>query len=119
MAIRSSNLNRRIKLQQRSTAVDSFGGQSTAWTDVTTVWGQLEELTEREMMAAAAVQSAVTHKLVIRYQPQFADPKKMAAMRATLTKDSVTRIFNIHGSADQDEKRRFLELTVEEGLNDG
>lgn len=115
----AGNLNRRFTLQKRSASVDSFGGQLTTWTDVAMVWGELKVLSERELMAAAAMQSAVTHKLTIRYQPRFADPMEMAAMRALMSKDSVTRIFNIHGCADKDERRAYLELTVQEGLNDG
>lgn len=117
--MRSGDLNRRIILQQRSTAQDTFGQQSTTWTDFATVWAKVEPLSGREQMAAQAMQSSVTHQITIRYQTQFADPKVMAAMRATLTKDGVTRIFNILDARDEEERRHSLIMDAEEGLNDG
>ena len=117
--IRAGELHRRITLQTRSVVVDTFGGQSTTWIDLTTVWANIQSLTDRELMASQAVQSSVTHEITIRYQVQFADPKVVAAMRATLLKDGVTRIFNIHGARDDGERRELLILSAEEGLNNG
>jgi SPP1 family predicted phage head-tail adaptor len=114
-----TKLGRQIVLKSRSTARDSYGGQSEAWTTVATVWAGIRPLTSRERMAAAAVQSDVSHQITIRYQPQFADPKVLAAMRAEETKDGITRIFNIQGGWDIDEGRRFILLEAVEGLNDG
>lgn len=111
--------NRRITLQQRSVTQDTAGEPAHTWTDVTTVWANVLPLNARELMAAEAVQSSVTHQITIRYQAQFADPGAVAKMRASMTKDGVTRYFNIHGSRDDGEKRQNLILDAEEGLNDG
>lgn len=119
MAIASARLHRRITLQQRSSALDGVGNQDTTWTDVAPVWADVQPLNGRELVAAQAVNSSVTHQILIRYQTQFADPKVMAAMRAVMTKDGITRIFNIHASRDEDERRRYLILDAEEGMNDG
>lgn len=117
--LRAGALTRRITLQQRATTQDTFGGQSITWTDVATVWAAVEPLTGRELLSAQAVQSTVSHQITIRYQAQFADPKQMAQMRAVMIKDGVTRLFNIHGSRDEGEKRQSIVLDAEEGLNDG
>ena len=117
--ISAGALNRRITLQQRGTAQDTAGEPSAIWTAVATVWANVEPLNARELMAAEAVQSSVSHTITIRYQAQFADPKVMARFRATMIKDGVTRVFNIHGSRDESEAKRFLILSAEEGLNLG
>jgi SPP1 family predicted phage head-tail adaptor len=117
--LRAGALNRRITLQSRSTGQDTSGGQLLTWTDVATVWAQVEPLNGRELLAAQAVQSSVSHQITIRYQIQFADPKVMAKMRAKLVKDSVTRYFNIHAARDEGELRQVIIMDAEEGLNAG
>lgn len=117
--IRAGELNRRLTIQSRSTTQDTVGGQSTTWATIATVWANIEALTARELMAAQAVQSSVSHQITIRYQPLLADPKAVAEMRAVLVRDGVTRIFNIHGSRDEGERRRNIILDAEEGLSDG
>lgn len=118
-AVRSSNLRRPIVIQQRAGTLDPVGGQSATWTTVATVWADIQPVSGQEKQAADAVQTSVTHQIFIRYQAQFADPRVMAAMRATETKDGITRIFNIRDSRDVEERRRMLVLDVEEGMNDG
>lgn len=113
--ISAGRLNRRIIIQQRAVTQDSSGGQVETWTAVATVWSAIEPLTARELMAAQAVQSEVSHSITIRWQAAFADPKAVAAMRAVYG----ARIFNIAGSMNTEERNRELILTASEGLNKG
>lgn len=113
--LRSGSLNRRISIQQRSTTNNTFGEQSTTWSTVATVWGEISPLSARELMAAQAVQSEVSHQITVRYQAIFANPKTVAGMRAVYN----GRIFNIHGSMNQDERNRVVVLSASEGLNEG
>ena len=117
--MRSGELNRRITLQQRSAAQDTSGQRLLVWIDVATVWAKIEPLSGRMVLAAQAVESSVTHQITIRYQAQFANPKTMAAMRATLVKDGITRYFNINAAHDENEHRHVLVMDAEEGLVDG
>ena len=117
--VRTGDLRLRAVIQQRSGVADGIGGTTNAWTWVATIWANLAELSANEKLSANAINSMVTHKMVIRYQGKFADPKVMAGRRVVLFKDGVTRLFNIRGSHDDDERRRFLILDVEEGMNDG
>jgi len=87
--------------------------------DVITVYADVSALSGHEMMAAQAVNVSVTHKIALRYKPQFVDPKAMAAMRAIWVKDGVTRIFNIQSSEDDDERRKYMTLSAYEGINAG
>lgn len=112
-------LNRRITLQMRATTQDTAGEQSHVWSDLMPVWAGVEPLSATEQRFSEAVQSLVTHQITIRYQAQFANPKTLAAMRATMVKDGVTRIFNITGGRDEKELRHFIVMDAVEGLNDG
>ena len=108
-----------MTIQTRSTTLDSVGGQSTVWADLASVYADIAPLSGREMMAAQAMQSSVTHKIIVRYQPLFADPKAVAAMRAVWIKDGITRIFNISSASDDDERRKYMTISATEGLNYG
>jgi SPP1 family predicted phage head-tail adaptor len=108
-------LNHRLVLQSRSTTLDSVGGQSTTWTPVATVWAAIQPLSGRDLIAAQASQSEISHRITLRYQALFADPKAVAALRAVYG----SRIFDIHAAMNQDENNHTLVLMASEGMNDG
>lgn len=113
--MRAGDLRRQIALQTRATVQDTFGGQSQVWTTAYTVWAQISPLSGRELLAAQAVRSEVTHTITIRWRSELADPMALAAMRAVYN----GRIFNIHGARNLDERERTYELDASEGLNNG
>ncbi len=111
-AIKIGDFKKRITIQQRSTSVDPLGQPSLAWVNVATVWADINPLSGRELIAAKAVNSELTHSVLIRYQVLFADPIAVSKMRVLYG----TRIFNIQASIDQDERHRIIELSCAEGL---
>lgn len=113
--MRSGALGQRITLQQRTVAQDPTGGQLAIWTDVATVWAEVTPLSGRELIAAQAVASETSHQVTMRWQPAFADPKAVAALRVIFN----GRHFNINASINEDERNRTLMLLVAEGVNDG
>jgi SPP1 family predicted phage head-tail adaptor len=108
-------LRHRVQIQQRSSAQDSYGQQSMIWTTVATVWALIEPLSSRELLAAQAVQSDTTHQITVRYNAVFATAMKAAALRLLYG----TRIFNITGSTNWEERNAMIILTASEGLNRG
>lgn len=113
--MRAGELRHLLTFQAKSTAQDELGEPINAWVDVLTCWGKVSPTTGRERLAAQAVQSSVTHSVTVRYAPQFADPKAVAAMRILFG----ARIFDIHDSINEDERNRMVTLMAEEGLNNG
>lgn len=113
--MRAGDLRRRITLQEKSPVRDALGQPSTQWKDVATVSAAIAALSGRELLAAQAIHSEVTHTATIRYQAQFSSPTRMAAMRFLYN----GRIFNIHASIDPDERHKMLEFPCSEGANDG
>ena len=115
MALSAGTLRKRITLQQQSLSVDSYGQQVITWTDVATVWASLEPSVGRELVAAQAVRLDQPTTITIRWQPSFASPRTVAAMRAVYN----GRTFNIHSVENEDERNVLLTLSASEGLNDG
>jgi SPP1 family predicted phage head-tail adaptor len=110
-----SALDKRITIQQAVTTQDAVGGQVVTWSDVATVWAHVHPLAGRELINAQSVYAAVTHNMIIRWQSQFDDPQTVAKMRISYS----GRLFNIGAAVHLEEGRRFVVLSVSEGLNDG
>lgn len=108
--MQAGKLRKRIEIQRRSTTQDGYGQPLTTWTTEITTQADFEPLNGRELVAAQAVQSEVTHTVTIRYRPGITP-----AMRISYA----GRFFNIHAVLDEAERRRMLTLLCSEGLNDG
>ena len=108
-------LRRRITFQTRDVSVDSFGQQLTTWTDAFTMWASIEPLSAREVFAAQAVQTEVSHRITVRYRTELANLTTDAAMRVV----HAGRLFDVHGMLNVDERRRTIELLATEGLSNG
>lgn len=111
----AGQLRHRITLQSRSVGQDSRGGQTTTWVDVATVWASIAPATGREFMTAQAMAIDAPRTVTIRWQPAFASPIALAAMRIKYG----TRIFNIHSAVDEAEAHREITILCGEGLNNG
>ena len=113
--MRAGEFRHRITLQQRTPSQDALGGQLPTWSDVATIWADIEPLSARALMAAQANRSELTHTVTIRYQARFADPLYMATLRILYGK----RVLNINGAIDAGERHKSIELPCSEGLNNG
>lgn len=113
--MRVGPLRHRMTFQRPSIEKDKFGQPLTTWVDVKPLWVEIRPLSVRELQAAQQVASEVSHEITLRWHPALSDPKAVAAMRGVFG----GRIFNIAGSCDPDERRRWLVLQATEGLNDG
>lgn len=67
MMLAPGHLNRRLTIQQRAATPDSFGQQSTTWSDLMTVWACIKPLAGRELVSAQAINAETTHEVTIRY----------------------------------------------------
>jgi SPP1 family predicted phage head-tail adaptor len=69
----------------------------------------------RELLAAQAVQSEVTHNISVRYRPELQNPKDVAAMRILFG----SRVFDINASMNQDERNCLVVIQAKEAINNG
>lgn len=103
-------LDKRVELQSRSAAQDSFGGQSTTWTTALTAWARIEPLSGRALEAARQRHAEVTHRVTIRYRVGIA-----AAMRVKYG----SRLLDIGYVLNPGEANEQLQLFCTEGVSDG
>lgn len=113
--IRAGEMNRRVTLQVRSTAKDSYGAQSTAWTDVATIWAAIEALSVREQLMGASLASKVTHTISTRFTQAVADVLADSKLRIVYG----SRVFDIEGAVNVDERNFELRFTATEGASLG
>jgi SPP1 family predicted phage head-tail adaptor len=81
----------RITVQRQTITVTNSGGLSVAWTTVNSYWAQIKPMSGSEVFKSEQLQSRVTHKILIRYQADFANTKDFAAYKITYE----GRVFNI------------------------
>lgn len=113
--VRAGQLTRLISIQQRTTTQDGFGQQQTTWTEVKKVYAFIEALSGFERAAGQSMFTDVSHRITVRYDAIFADPKIVAAYRAVYN----GRNFNIQVAQNMDEGNAVIELMAAEGMNDG
>jgi SPP1 family predicted phage head-tail adaptor len=112
-SLRAGTMRHRITFQNRVETQDANTGALTeTWTDAFTCWASIDPLNGRELIAAAAVQSGVTHSITVRYRDALAVPAVTASMRILYG----SRIFNIKASMNESESRHTITLQAEEGL---
>lgn len=115
-------LDKRVLIQAPSKpgAQDAAGQPVADWVDVFTegdhkVFAAINPLKGRELIAAQAEQSEVSHKITVRYRSQLANPLEVAKMRAVFGE----RVFNISAAINRNESGRWVDLMCSEGLNKG
>lgn len=110
--MRAGKLRHHVMLQRAEYSQDPVSGDVvSSWADVGKVWAGIEPLSAREFVAAAAGQSEVTARVVIRYRPGIT-----SAMRILHR----GKVYNIQGVlADMDSGLDYLTLPCSEGVSDG
>ena len=101
-------LSKLISIQEETPTRDSFGGYELDWNTVVDVWANITPLRGREILASDMLQSVISYRFIIRYNPDFNVTSDMRIVYGT-------RIFNIRSVAIADEDSRFLAIIADEG----
>ncbi|HDR9185282.1 phage head closure protein [Burkholderia vietnamiensis] len=113
--VRAGTLRHALTFQRKSTAQDDLGQPQNVWVDAFKCRGEVSPVSGRELLAAQAVQTEVTHTISVRYRPELQNPKEVAAMRVLFG----SRVFDINASMNQDERNRLVMLQAKEGISNG
>ena len=107
--IDAGKLRHRVLLQSYTGAVDDYGdplySDDDQWTPEAAVWAAIDPVSGKEFYAAEQAQSAVSHKLRLRYRPGVS-----AAWRGLYG----SRVFRILSVIDWEERHESLLLMVQE-----
>jgi SPP1 family predicted phage head-tail adaptor len=114
-AMRGGQLTRYIAIQQRGTSRDTFGQQVETWTTLKSVYAYIEALSGNDRAAAQSIATDVSHRVTVRYDAIFDDPRVAATYRILYG----SRVFHIQAALNVDESNRTIELLATEGLNYG
>jgi SPP1 family predicted phage head-tail adaptor len=110
--MRAGKLRHQIEIQRLEQTQDVETGESIqAWVQFASTWASIEPLSAREFIAASAIQSKVSARIVIRYRLGVVPSMRVLHMG---------RIYNIEGVlSDNDSGLEYLTLPVSEGVNNG
>ncbi len=113
--MRAGTLRREISVQQRATQKDSFGQQLISWVEIKKVYAAIEPMTGSERVAAMSLSTDISHRVTVRFDAIFDDPRIAATYRLVYG----TRVFNVQAPLNVDEENRTIELLCSEGMNYG
>jgi SPP1 family predicted phage head-tail adaptor len=113
--IGAGRLSKRIQIQRRSSTKDSLGEPLLVWSDIASVWADVQPLMGRELESARRLSSEVTQLITVRYRAIFSDTRQVAGYRAL----HAGRTFDIHACLDEDGAGVLINLFASEGSNDG
>lgn len=118
--MQAGQLRKRVLLQQRTSTVDpTFGQQTLGWTDLQTIWADIEAVSGAQLARSQSIYNMTSHHVTVRFQQMFADMKRVGSYRLVYQTASTTRYFDIGTSMNESERNRMVTLLCSEGLNDG
>lgn len=127
MSLEAGKLRHRVRIERRDYVLDSNGDpwqdpQTGAtirqWTEVATVWADVDAVSAREFMQSKATQGEISARIVIRTPMDFEIDPTMRIVHTRIGRPDV--IYNIHGALpDQDSGMEYLTIPVSAGVNDG
>jgi SPP1 family predicted phage head-tail adaptor len=107
----------KVELQAYSRSADGGGGSALTWAKVASVWADIQPQSASENMFGRdnQLREVSSYKIYIRYRRNVTAKNRLVQ---TYRDDGVTytRTFNIKGVIDPDNRRKYLELTCEEGV---
>ncbi|CEF48247.1 unnamed protein product [uncultured bacterium] len=104
------SFRRRVTLQLRSTARDSYGQTIETWTDQGTYWARIMPTRARDILVNNQLKPQVTHTVWLRYLGAMV---ALGASSHRLLLDG-DRVLNIVGPIDVEERHRVYEITCQE-----
>lgn len=98
-------LRTELSLQQAVTTPDGLGGHALTWSEVTTLFGRIEPLTQASRFGAGQTLEESTHRITLRFRGGVASGMRLVRQ---------ARVFDILTVHDPDETGRYLVCRVKE-----
>ena len=99
-------MRERVVIQAGAGAADGYGGRTSDWSAVATVWAEVAPIGGRERAQAEQLEGVVTHRVTIRHRTDVT-----AAHRLLWG----SKALNVRAVTNPDQRRRYLDLLCEEG----
>ena len=110
--MRIGPLRHRVTLQSQSVTQSATGAITKTWSDVATVWAQINPQSGKQFFEQVTNHEEVYSRIIIRYGTN------VNSIDNTWRVKYGTRIFEIEAVINWDEKDRMFTLAVREGPKD-
>jgi SPP1 family predicted phage head-tail adaptor len=104
--VEAGKLRRKVTIKEKTRTPDDYGGNTVTWTDVCTVWADVEPLSGTQLFTAMQNASEISYKLRIRYRNDI-----QPFMKAVLPDGRELEIVDV---IDVEFAHRVLELDCKE-----
>lgn len=105
--ITAGMLRNKLTVERVTNTADGMGGYTKSWATVQTAWMYLKPLSGNERLHAQHLEATITHRAHCRANVDVKPEDR-------LTKGS--RVFNVRAVLDLEERGKFYELDLEEGV---
>ena len=105
-------LNRKLFFQTQSRTSDGGGSQSVAFADSFSTFGSIQPKRGQETQFGDQLEERITHIITIRYRNNVTHKLRIQYRPETGT----TRTFNIKRVLSKDDRKRYLDIMVIEGV---
>ena len=111
-------MRERLELQSYSRSTDGGGGAALSWSKVATIYADIQPQSASESMHGREneMREVARHKIIIRYRKDLTHANRLVQSYTRFDGSSATRVFNIKGVVNVDNRFKFLELLCEEGV---
>jgi len=111
-------MRQRLELQSASRSTDGGGGAALTWSKVANIFCDIQTESASESMHGREneMREVVRHKILMRYRPDVSHKNRLVQTYIRYDGEQATRIFNIKGVVNMENRFKFLELTCEEGV---
>lgn len=105
--MRPGALRHYITIEQKTVTRDAYGAETVTWATFAQPWADIRPLNGQELIAAQAVQSEITGKIIIRY---------IAGVVPSMRISYQGKHYDIKAVIDPLLQHRELQLLISEGL---
>ncbi|MFC0188232.1 phage head closure protein [Fictibacillus aquaticus] len=103
---KASDFRNRLSFQKKGTPIrDTEGNNVPSYTTAFTVWGSMEGIRGREMVASGALSGEVTYRIRIRYRKDIQTDMRI---------QQGDRFFEIESAIDMNEEHKEIEIMCKE-----
>ena len=103
--VRAGDLRHRITIEAPVRQPDGLGGAILTWTPIAEVWAAIWPRTASEAMLLDRPAGTASHDIWVRYRDGMVPEMRIV---------SGSRVFNILGVIDTEDRRRWLKCIVEQ-----
>ena len=105
--MKAGPLRQRVTIQEKSALQNNYGEEVITWTDLATVWAEVEPLSGREFLEVKQITAEVSTRIRIRYRSGITPEMRI---------EFGSIVYDIHSIIHIEEREREIHLMCQEIL---